>query len=35
MTKHQASLNGLVDTVGKEGVGQVEKVALTFIHYHG
>ena len=26
--------NGLVDTWGKERVGQIEKVASTYIHHH-
>ena len=26
--------NGLVDTAGKERVGQTEKVVLAYIHYH-
>ena len=25
--------NGLVNTAGKVSVGQIEKVALTYIHY--
>ena len=26
--------NGLVDTAGREMVGRIERVALTYIHYH-